>query len=181
MKNKNLESDKLSDKLDKLSDQLDNADSLKKLSDSFNNINKAMFSACNDVYKRLYEYQLSRYLYYEYIILNKTYGQIAKQLGICSGTVTNYIRKYNIKKDEKAIRQTIKESVKKTCQERYGVDHPGSILEAHQKTVATILNKSNGHWDGSFYKALNKSEETRKKMSESQQIRRMMEKEGEKD
>ena len=79
---------------------LEQADTLEKLSDSFDNITKALNKSCNDVFQSLFDYKFSTFLYYHYIILNKTKREIAKEIKMHPSTIYYYIRKYKIKCDE---------------------------------------------------------------------------------
>ena len=164
--------------LNKLKEELDKSNTLISLSNSFNNINKAINTTCNNMYKLLFDYKFSKYLYKEYILLNKSRKEIAKNLNVSESSLYYYILKYNLKKDPKAKSERMLETLRQTCNNKYGVDHPGELLEGHEKRVYNIVNKSNGNWNKSYYKALNRSEKTRKKMSISQQYRRKLEKEG---
>lgn len=164
--------------LDKLKKELDKSNNLVSLSNSFDNINKAMNKACNNVYKILFDYKFSKYLYQEYILLNKSRKEIASNLNISESSLYYYILKYNLKKDPKAKTQLMLLTLKQTCNKKYGINHPGELLEGHRKRIYNIVNKSNGNWNKSYYKSLKRSEATKQKMSRSQQLRRKMEKEG---
>ena len=167
--------------VENLYENLEQADTLEKLSNSFDNITKALNKSCNNVFQSLFDYKFSTFLYYNYIILNKTKREIADEINLHPSTVHYYIRKYKIKKDNKARQIHMLETMKHTCNELYGVDHPGELPEAHQKRIENILIKSNGDYSKSFYKGLNRSEETIEKMKIAQQHRRQCEKnEGEK-
>lgn len=167
--------------VENLYENLEQADTLDKLSNSFDEITKALNKSCNNVFQSLFDYKFSTFLYYNYIILNKTKREIADEINLHPSTVYYYIRKYKIKKDNKARQIHMLETMKHTCNELYGVDHPGELPEAHQKRIENILIKSNGDYSKSFYKGLNRSEETIEKMKIAQQYRRQCEKnEGEK-
>ena len=88
MKNQN-------NKIEKLDKELDNASSLIKLSNSFDNINKAINIACDNIYKILFDYKFSKYLYQEYILLNKSRKEIAINLNMSESSLYYYILKYN--------------------------------------------------------------------------------------
>lgn len=171
MKNQN-------NKIEKLDKELDNASSLIKLSNSFDNINKAMNIACNNIYKILFDYKFSKYLYQEYILLNKSRKEIAINLNTSESSLYYYILKYNLKKDQQAKTKLMLSTLKQTCNQKYGINHPGELPEGHQKRIYNIVNKSNGHWDKTYYKSLKRSDTTKQKMSKAQQLRRKMEKEG---
>ena len=164
--------------LDKLKKELDKSNNLVSLSNSFDNINKAMNKACNNVYKILFDYKFSKYLYQEYILLNKSRKEIASNLNISESSLYYYILKYNLKKDQQAKTKLMLSTLKKTCNQKYGINHPGELSEGHQKRIYNIVNKSNGHWDKTYYKSLKRSDATKQKMSKAQQLRRKMEKEG---
>ena len=175
MKKNTINNDELIGSLDR---ELNNVNNLKDLSNAFNHINNALNKACNQLYKTLFDYKFSMYLYYEYIMNNKTKVEIADDLGISPSTVYYYIKKYEIKKDRKLTNKKIVDTLKKTCNEKYNVNHPGELPEAHRKRIINILNKTNGNYSKSFYEKLNRSNETLNKMRQSQQIRRYIEKEG---
>lgn len=171
MKNQN-------NKIEKLDKELDNASSLIKLSNSFDNINKAINIACNNIYKILFDYKFSKYLYQEYILLNKSRKEIALNLNMSESSLYYYILKYNLKKDQRAKTKLMLSTLKQTCNKKYGLDHPGQLLEGHQKRIYNIVSKSNGHWDKTYYTLLKRSDATKQKMSKAQQLRRKLEKEG---
>lgn len=164
--------------VDNLDKNLKNADNLSKLSASFDDINKAFNNACVEIFKSLFDYEFSTYLYYHFILKNESKSEIAKNLNLAPSTIYYYIKKYKLKKDKKSQCLKMLETMKVTCNERYGVDHPGELPETHSKRIENILNKTNGHYDKEHYKALNKSEETKKRMSIAQQYRRQLENEG---
>lgn len=159
-----------------LYEELEQSNTLKKLSNSFDNITKALNKSCNSVFQSLFDYKFSTFLYYHYIILNKTKREIADEIRIHPSTVYYYIRKYKIKKDNKARQSHMLETMKQTCNEIYGVNHPGELPETHRKRIENILIKSNGNYSKDFYKGLNRSEETIEKMKIAQQHRRYCEK-----
>lgn len=164
--------------VDSLDNNLKNADNLSKLSASFDDINKAFNKACINIFNSLFDYEFSTYLYYHFILKNESKSEIAKNLNLAPSTVYYYIRKYKLKKDKKSQKLKMLETMKKTCNERYDVDHPGELPETHSKRIENILNKTNGHYDKEHYKALNKSKETKKRMSIAQKYRRQLENEG---
>ena len=143
-----------------------------KLNKCFDDINKTLKSKCNKLSKLIFDYYFSNYLYYNYIKLNKTKVEIGEELNIPPSTIYNYIKKYNIKKDEKLINRRIVETMKKTCLEKYGVEHTGSLKSAHVKQQETLLKNCNGQYDSNSYPKLKKSDETKLKMKISQQNRR---------
>lgn len=162
--------------VENLYDNLEKADTIEKLTKSFDEITKALNKSCNSMFQSLFDYKFSTFLFYNYIILNKTKREIAEEINLHPSTVYYYIRKYKIKKDNKARQLHMLQTMKQTCNELYGVDHPGEILEAHQKRIENILIKSNGDYSKSFFKGLNRSEETIEKMKIAQQYRRQCEK-----
>ena len=162
--------------VENLYDDLEQANTLEKLSNSFDNITKALNKTCNNVFQSLFDYKFSTFLYYHYIILNKTKREIADEIKIHPSTIYYYIRKYKIKKDNKARQIHMLETMKQTCNELYGVDHPGELPEAHRKRIENILIKSNGNYSKEFYDGLNRSEETIEKMKIAQKYRRQCEK-----
>lgn len=162
--------------INNLSNELDNAKTIKSLSNSLDKINNAFNKSCNTLFRDIFNYQLSIYLYKEYILLNKTKTEIAKDLNLSPSTVYYYINKFKLKKSKEMINKKIVESLKKTCNEKYNVDHPGELSDAHVKRLQTILNKSNGDYSKNFYEKLNRSEETKNKMKLAQQKRRQREK-----
>lgn len=162
--------------VESLYDNLEQADTLEKLSNSFNEITKALNKTCNSVFQSLFDYKFSTFLYYHYIILNKTKREIANEMNLHPSTIYYYIRKYKIKKDNKARQLHMLSTMKQTCNELYGVDHPGELIDAHRKRIENILIKSNGNYSKEFYDGLNRSEETIKKMKIAQQYRRKCEK-----
>lgn len=159
-----------------LYENLEQANTLEKLSDSFDNITKALNKSCNNVFQSLFDYKFSTFLFYNYIILNKTKREIAEEMKMHPSTIYYYIRKYKIKKDNKARQIHMLKTMKQTCNELYGVDHPGELQDAHRKRIENILIKSNGNYSKEFYKGLNRSEETIEKMKIAQQYRRYCEK-----
>ena len=162
--------------VENLYDNLEQANTLDKLSKSFDEITKALNKSCNNVFQCLFDYKFSTFLYYHYIILNKTKREIANEINLHPSTVYYYIRKYKIKKDNNARQKHMLETMKQTCNDIYGVDHPGELLEAHRKRIENILIKSNGNYSKSFYTDLNRSKETIEKMKIAQQCRRNREK-----
>ena len=162
--------------VENLYENLEQANTLEKLSNSFDEITKALNKSCNNVFQSLFDYKFSTFLFYNYIILNKTKREIANEIKLHPSTVYYYIRKYKIKKDIKARQIHMLETMKQTCNELYGVDHPGKLLDAHRKRIENILIKSNGNYSKEFYKGLNRSEETIEKMKIAQQYRRQCEK-----
>lgn len=166
--------------VENLYESLEEANTLEKLSTSCDNITKALNKSCNNLFQTIFDYKFSTFLYYHYIILNETKRDIAKLLHMSDSTVYYYIRKYKIKKDNALRQKHMLETMKQTCQERYGVDHPGEIQDSHIRRINNILIKSNNNYSKSFYKRLNKSPDTIKKMKTAQQYRRKCEKEGEK-
>ena len=154
--------------VENLCDNLEQANTLEKLSDSFDEITKALNKSCNNVFQSLFDYKFSTFLYYHYIILNKTKREIAEEIKIHPSTIYYYIRK--------ARQIHMLETMKQTCNELYGVDHPGELLDAHRKRIENILIKSNGNYSKNFYEGLNRSEETIEKMKIAQQYRRQCEK-----
>lgn len=159
-----------------LYEKLEQADTLTKLSKSFDEITKALNKSCNNVFQLIFDYKFSTFLYYHYIILNKTKREIASEINLHPSTIYYYIRKYELKKDNKARQLHMLETMKHTCNELYGVNHPGELPEAHQKRIENILIKSNGNYSKSFYQSLNRSEDTIEKMKKAQQYRRQCEK-----
>ena len=159
-----------------LYDNLEQANTLEKLSNSFDEITKALNKSCNNVFQSLFDYKFSTFLYYEYIVNNKTKLEIAKELKMPPSTLYYYIKKYKLKKNRNSINLKIVQTLKKTCNEKYNVDHPGELPEAHLKRINNILNKTNGNYSKTFYKGLNRSEETIEKMKISQKRRRKNEK-----
>lgn len=158
-----------------LYENLEQANTLEKLSDAFDNITKALNKSCNNVFQSLFDYKFSTFLYYQYIILDKTKREIANEMNIHPSTIYYYIRKYKIKKDNVARQKHMLKTMKFTCNQRYGVDHPGELLESHLRRVNNILIKSNGDYSKSFYKGLNRSKQTIEKMKIAQQHRRQRE------
>lgn len=163
--------------IDKLENELDNSNTISKLSNSFNNITRALNKACNGLYKDLFDYNFSKYLYCEYILKNRTKREIAKDLQISSSNVYYYIKKYNLKKDMKDINSKRLESIQKTCQDKYGVDHPGQLDSTHVKRITNIVIKTQGCYDKTNYPKLAKTPETISRMKEAQQLRRLLERE----
>ena len=163
--------------INKLENELDNSKTVKGLSNSFNNISRALNKACDNLFKELFDYKFSKYLYREYILRNKTKAEISEDLQLPQSTVFYYIKKYKLKKDSKSITQRRLQSIQKTCQERYGVDHPGQLESAHAKRITNIVNKTQGYYNKDSYPKLNRSEDTILKMKECQQLRRLLEKE----
>lgn len=166
--------------IENLEKELNQADNIKKLSASFDNITKAFNRSCDKLYQTLFDYKFSNYLYIEYIKKNKTKIEISKQLNIPPSTIYYYILKYKLKKDRKSINNKIVDSLEKTCYEKYGVNHPGRLPESHRKRINNILYKSKGDYSKHFYDKLNRSDETIEKMKISQKQRRMNEKLGDK-
>lgn len=165
--------------LEELTNKLEQADDLRKLSNVFLQISNALNSSCNNLFQCLFDYKFSKYLYLHYILLNETKEEISKSLNIPSSTVYYYIRKYKLKKDNLSRQKRMLSSMQKTCQEKYGINHPGQLLKAHEKRIENIVIKSNGNYNKSFYPNLNKTPETIEKMKISQQYRRKCEKESE--
>lgn len=164
--------------IDELTKELDNVKNLTQLSNSFDKITKSFDKTCEGIYNLLFDYQFSNFLFYEYIILNKTKVEIGEELNLSPSTVYYYIRKYKIKKDKKLVVEKILESTKKTCNYKYNVNHPGELPEAHRKRIENILYKSNNNYTKAFYDKLGKSDETVEKMKIAQQLRRQRERSG---
>lgn len=164
--------------INNIEEKIDNAKTIKQLTNTFIDINKALNKTCDSIFKNLFDYKFSNFLYYQYIQLNKTKSEIADLLGISESTTYYYIRKYNLQKSKENIKKRIIESTKITCQQKYGVNHPGELSEAHRKRIENILNKTNNNYSKLYYPKLNKSDETKYKMSISQTYRREMEKLG---
>ena len=162
--------------VENLYDNLEKADTIEKLTKSFDEITKALNKSCNSMFQSLFDYKFSTFLYKEYILLNKTKLEIADMLEMSPSTVYYYIKKYDIKKDRRLTNANIVESLKKTCNLKYNVDHPGELPEAHRKRINNILIKTNGDYSKHFYNKLNRSEDTINRMKISQQNRRKREK-----
>ena len=162
--------------VENLYDNLEKANTLEQLSNSFDEITKALNKVCNNVFQSVFDYKFSTFLYYQYIILDKTKREIANEMHIHPSTIYYYIRKYKIKKDNKARQLHMLKTMKVTCNERYGVDHPGELPDVHKKRIENILIKSKGNYSKDFYEGLNRSEETIEKMKIAQQYRRQCEK-----
>lgn len=168
--------------VENLYEKLENTNNLEDLSNVVNEVSKALNKSCNAVFQSIFDYKFSTFLFYHYIILNKTKREIANEINMHPSTVYYYIRKYKIKKDNNARQKHMLETMKQTCNELYGVNHPGELPEAHQKRIENILIKSNGNYSKSFYKGLNRSDATIEKMKIAQKNRRYYEKiEGEND
>ena len=163
---------------DNFEERIKNSKNIRQLTNVFNDVNKALDKTCDHMFKKIFDYKFSNFLNYQYIQLNKTKSEIADLLGISESTVYYYIKKYSLQKSKENIKRKIIESTKITCQEKYGVNHPGELSEAHQKRIENILNKTNGNYSKLYYPKLKKSDETKYKMSISQQYRREMEKLG---
>lgn len=159
-------------------ERINNSKNIKQLTNVFVDINKALDNTCDSIFQNLFDYKFSNFLYYYYIKLNKTKSEIAGLLGISNSTIYYYIRKYNLKKSKVAKNKKIIESIKKTCQQKYGVNHPGKLKSAHKKRIRNILIKTNGDYSKNYYPKLNKTKETKYKMSVSQRYRRENEKLG---
>ena len=162
--------------VENLYDNLEQANTLESLSNCFDEITKALNKSCNNVFQSLFDYKFSTFLYYQYIILNKTKREIANEIQLHPSTIYYYIRKYKLKKDNKARQMHMLETMKQTCNNLYGVDHPGELQDAHRKRIENILIKSNGNYSKDFYQGLNRSNETIEKMKIAQQYRRICEK-----
>lgn len=142
--------------IENLAQMLKESKSIEDLNKSFDNITKALNKTCNIAFKNWFDYNFSRYLYYHYIILNENKQDIANKLGIPNGTLRNYIAKYNIKKDVNLVNINRMNNLAKTCQEKYGVDHPGQLPSTHQKRIENIIAKTNGNYTKQYYKKLKK-------------------------
>jgi len=161
--------------LENLNQRIEKDNSIMSLSTSFEQINNAFEKSCKSIAKSIFDFNFSRYLFYHYIILNKTKTEIGFELGISSSTIYYYIKKYHIIKDAELKKQKILQTTYETCQEKYGLSHPGELLDAHQKRISNIVNKSNGQYNKTYYKHLKRSRSTRNKMKEAQQNRRKRE------
>jgi len=162
--------------LNLLNNELDNANDFKSISNAFEKITINLNKSCNALYSAIFDYKFSNYLYYHYILHNKTKMEISKMLNIAPSTLYYYIKKYNLKKDRKLINANIVESLKITCNEKYNVNHPGELPEVHKKRIKNIYNKTNGNYNKTYYAKLNRSIETKEKMKIAQQQRRYNEK-----
>lgn len=153
--------------IEDLTKDLDDCTSITQLSKSFDEINKALDKSCDNLFNQLFHYKFSRYLYYKYIILNRTKKEIGDELNMSPSNVYYYIRKYNIKKSKEMHFQRVQETLRNTMQEQYGVNHPGELPEVHIKRINNIIEKSNGQYNKTFYKKLKKSKKVRNKISKS--------------
>lgn len=162
--------------VENLYEKLEQANTITKLCNSFDDITIALNKSCDGLFQILFDYKFSTFLYYEYIILNKTKREIAISLNISPSTVYYYIRKYKIKKDSQMRQKKMLQTMQQTCIEKYNVNHPGELPEAHQKRIDNILIKSNGNYSKTFFQGLNRSDETIQKMKIAQQYRRQCEK-----
>ena len=77
------------------------------------------------------------WLYQEYIILNKTGTDIAKDLAVGKTTVKRYLKKHKIQKD---IKRRI-ENCQKTVQKKYGVSNVAKLPWVKEKQTQTCLKK----------------------------------------
>ena len=146
--------------IEKINDKINNSKNIRQLTNAFNDVNNALNKTCESIFKKIFDYKFSNFLYFQYIQLNKTKSEIADLLGISESTVYYYIKKYSLKKSKENVKKKIAESTKQTCQEKYGVNHPGELLEAHQKRIENILNKTNGNYSKLYYPKLKKSKIT---------------------
>lgn len=153
--------------IEDLTKDLDNCTNMTQLSKSFDEINKALDKSCNNLFNQIFHYKFSRYLYYKYIILNRTKKEIGEELGLSPSTIYYYINKYKISKSKEMHFQRVQETLKLTMQEKYGVNHPGELPEVHMKRINNILEKSNGQYNKTFYKKLKKPKKVRNKISKS--------------
>ena len=119
--------------IEQLSKQLNNSKDINTLSTITNKINLALDKSINIAYKAIFDYYFSNYLYQNYIVDNKTKGMIAEELGISQSSVYYYIHKYNLKKDPAMKKIRVVESMKKTCQEKYGVNFITELPHVHRK------------------------------------------------
>lgn len=135
----------IDNEIDKLNKQLEESNNdLIKLSDAFNNISKVLNISIMKASNLLFHYYFSQYLYREYILLNKTKREIANNLNISSDTLYHYIKKYNLQKSKEARSNSWRNHIQETCQQKYGVNYPGEIMESHKKRIKTRLkNKYN--------------------------------------
>ena len=96
------------------------------------------------------------YLYELYIQQNKRRTEICQILGISTGMVDYYLRKYSIRKPQELQNKLRKETsiqkygskisvnwekAKKTYVEKYGVDNPGKSKQCQEKAKQTNLKK----------------------------------------
>ena len=152
--------------IEQLSQSIDNAHNLNQLSNALDKVSKALDVSCKQLYKAIFDYKFSRYLYYHYIVLNKSYKQISEEIGIPPSTVYLHIVRYNLKKDPIERYKRTKQTMQQTCQQKYGVDCVGMLPSVHQKRIENILEKTNGQYNKQTYPKLKKSKQTRRKISQ---------------
>jgi len=109
---------------DKLSKQIDDSKSIRELSSAVNSISNALDKTCKNIHDIMFEYYLRNYLTYHYLQLNKTRYEIAQELDIPRGSLSNYLRKYKlIKTHEQKFPKERAQKIKESNLERYGVEH----------------------------------------------------------
>lgn len=124
-----------------LQKDLDDSKSINQLSRSFDNINKAMESSSSEIAKLVANYKISTYLYQEYILMNKSKNEIARDLSVSPGKIQYYINKYNLKKTPEAIKECRIRNQQKTWDELYGEgNHPMKIEAIKNKAIETKQN-----------------------------------------
>lgn len=123
-----------------LNAELENATDLQSLNSAFEKITKSLNSSCDKLAQSYFDYVFSQYLKKNYIEENKTKVEISREINMPPSTVYNYIRKYKLKKSRKQITEKSLQTMRATCQERYGVNHTGELREAHIKQRENTKN-----------------------------------------
>ena len=142
--------------IEKLAQMLKDSKSITDINKAFDNITKALNNSCNLAFKNWFDYQFSRYLYYHYIILNERIEDISEVIKIPTRTIKYYCYKYDIRKSKELLKISRMNTLAKTCQEKYGVNHPGQLPSTHQKRIENIIAKTNGNYTKEYYKKLKK-------------------------
>lgn len=139
---------------EQLNEKINNSNTISSLNTTFEQVTAALDKQCAAISNIMFHYKFSRYLYLHYIILNKTKKDIGNDLKMSPSTIYYYIKKYNLHKDKKVAYAQRMISTQKTCQERYGYNHPGEDPIAHKKRIEHRNRKlaaKYGSWKGKTY------------------------------
>ena len=77
----------------------------------------------------------------QYLDLDKTIKQIARELSVYKATLVTRLRKYGLEKDVSLINKKRYETLQKTMTARYGANHPSKVKEIKEKREKTNLKK----------------------------------------
>lgn len=104
----------------------------------------AMNKACINLANTIFDSYFYKFIYYQYIELNKSGESIGKEFDIPKAVVFKYIKKYKIVKTQEQINASMMKTYSKVILEKYGVDHIGKYMPAHEKSAPKISAKRTG-------------------------------------